>query len=187
MTLLFYILFVNNCSFESLVIYLREPNVIQITKQILDRIHLLCTMRHRSSPPALPQSPLEHVKVKVFLSAFMIVFHPHNVLENMSGKLEQALLKSAKQLMDQFQAIIHSLIGFSQKKKQQQQQSTPPPLYFNEIGHKLTKTFQQIFFNYLEAFNEWKVKSKFPFASFSLLYDMCPFFGLFCRFQMHKN
>ena len=67
-------------SFESLVVHLREKETIRIAKAMLQRVHLLCTLRHGSPPRALAP---ENVNVRVFLAGFMIAFRPTHVFESM--------------------------------------------------------------------------------------------------------
>jgi hypothetical protein len=94
-------------SFESLVVHLQEKETIRIAKAMLQRVHLLCTLRHGSPPRVLAP---ENVNVRVFLAGFMIAFRPTHVFESM-GELEGALLNAATPLMEKFQGIIHCLLG----------------------------------------------------------------------------
>ena len=136
-------------SFESLVVHLREKETIRIAKAMLQRVHLLCTLRHGSPPRALAP---ENVNVRVFLAGFMIAFRPTHVFESM-GELEGALLNAATPLMEKFQGIIHCLLGKTSGPSVAPQ---PLPRHFSEIQHALTDRFPFMLYDYLVRFKAWK-------------------------------
>ena len=137
-------------SFESLVVHLREKETIRIAKAMLQRVHLLCTLRHGSPPRALAP---ENVNVRVFLAGFMIAFRPTHVFESM-GELEGALLNAATPLMEKFQGIIHCLLGKTSSGPSVAPQ--PLPRHFSEIQHALTDRFPFMLYDYLVRFKAWK-------------------------------
>jgi hypothetical protein len=143
-------------SFESLVVHLREKETIRIAKAMLQRVHLLCTLRHGSPPRALAP---ENVNVRVFLAGFMIAFRPTHVFESM-GVLEGALLNAATPLMEKFQGIIHCLLGQASTTT-----STAQPQHFSEIRHALTDGFPFMLFDYLVRFKAWKASYHWPCVS----------------------
>jgi hypothetical protein len=136
------------CSFESLVVHLREKETICIAKAMLQRVHLLCTLSHGSPPRVLAP---ENVNVRVFLAGFMIAFRPTHVFESM-GELEGALLNAATPLMEKFQGIVHCLLGKASATSAPQ----PQPQHFSEIRHALTDRFPFMLYDYLVRFKAWK-------------------------------
>ena len=126
------------CSFENLVITLREKRVIAISKACLQRIHLLTTFRHGSPPRALAP---ENVNVRVFLAGYMIAYRSTHVFESM-GALEHALLDAATPLLEKFQQICSVI----REKKA-----------FSEVPHGLSCDFPTMLFEYLKRFKAWKV------------------------------
>ena len=128
------------CSFESLVVFLREKDTIAVTKACLQRIHLLCTFRHGSPSKALAP---ENVNVKVFLAGFMVAYRPTHVFESM-GALEQALLEAAAPLLTTFHNICACI-------------RSSPGRSFQDVPHELTRDFPAMLFEYLKRFKAWKV------------------------------
>jgi hypothetical protein len=126
------------CSFEDLVVYLRDKQVIATTKSCLWRIHQLVTSLHGS--PANALAP-DYVNVRVFLAGFMIAFRPTHVFESM-GQLEQSLYESALPLMTRFQSIVEHIVSRGS---------------FQQIPADLTHDFLPMIFEYLRRFNAWKV------------------------------
>lgn len=125
-------------SFEMLVSYLREKETIRITKNCLQRVHILTTLRHGSPPKALGS---ENVNVRVFLAAFMIAFKPTHVFDSM-GVLEQALFESAGPLLTKFQRIV---------------EATASSASFASVSSDVTFNFPLMLFEYFKRFKAWKV------------------------------
>ena len=69
-----------------------SKNRIAATKACLQHIHLLTTFRHGSPAPRV-RVP-EKVNVPVFLTGFMIAYHPTTRVFETMGALEQALFDS---------------------------------------------------------------------------------------------
>ena len=130
---------VRSISFESLVVLLREKPVIAATKSMLQRVHLLTTMRHGSPSAALAPA---NVNVRVFLAGFMIAYRPTHVFEAM-GKLEHELLEAATPLLRTFEAILTALRDNDGS--------------FAAVPHELTKDFPTLLYEYLKRFKAWKV------------------------------
>jgi hypothetical protein len=126
-------------SYESLVVHCRNQRVIAVTKACLQRIHLLCTVRHCSPSTAIAP---DNVNVRVFLAGFMIAYRPIHVFEEM-GALEDALLKAAMPLMTTFQTICDAF-------------RAAPRGSFQEVPHNLTKNMPTLLFEYLKCFHAWK-------------------------------
>ena len=127
-----------SCSFEALVVFLREKPIIAVTKAILQRVHMLSTFRHGSPKMALAPG---NVNVRVVLAAFMVAFRPTHVFEAMA-QLEQTLYESALPLVKKFEEIVKSIAinkGFS------------------GVPLDLTKDFALLLFEYLRNFKAWKV------------------------------
>lgn len=125
-------------SFEALVVYLREPHVIDTTRKCLQRVHLLCTSRH-GSPPA--QGIPETVNVRVFLAGYMIAIRPTHVFEGMSP-LAQSLYEATVPLVNAFEAITLAVVASGS---------------FQLVDPALTAGFPEMLFTYLTRFRAWKI------------------------------
>lgn len=128
---------VKSISFEALVVFLREKNIIAVSKACLQRIHCLCIRRHGT--PCRSLTP-EIVNVRVFLAAFMIAYRPTHVFESM-GELEQSLLESAGPLIEALEGICGSLRGQG----------------FASVPSTLTVGFTPMLFEFLKRFKAWKI------------------------------
>lgn len=128
------------CSFEDLIIFLREKRVINVTRAGLQRLHLLSTFRHGSPPAALTP---KNVNVKVFLAAYMIAYRPSHVFESI-GPLEKSLRKCAEPMLVTFERIAKLLIS-------------NPSFSFRDVPAELSKPFPMMIFEYLRSFKLWKV------------------------------
>ena len=124
-------------SFESLVVFLREKLTLRLTRECLQRIHMLAICRHG---PLTTQNGLlpENVSVRVFLAGFMIVYRPTHVFESM-GALEKALFDAAVPLFRAFGSVCASIRTSG------------------DVPHELTQDFQRLLFEYLKRFKAWKV------------------------------
>jgi len=131
---------VKSISFESLVTFLREKKVINVSKACLQRIHYLCTFRHGSPSKALEP---DRVNVRVFLAGFMIAYRPTHVFESM-GTLEQALYDATVPLIMTFEKICDALLASEGK-------------CFADVPFELTKDFPTLLYNFLQCFKAWKV------------------------------
>lgn len=125
-------------SFENLVVFLREKHTIFITKNCLQRIHMLSTFLHGC--PHLALTP-QTVNVRVFLAGFMIAFRPSHVFESM-GALEQSLFEAALPLMTNFQRIVECTAACGS---------------FQDVPRELTREFPSMLFEYLKRFKAWKI------------------------------
>ena len=131
---------VKSLSFEALVAYLREKDVVTLTKETLQRIHTKAVCLHGS--PKGMVAP-ESVNARVFLAAYMVAYRPTNVFEDM-GKLEKELLQAAVPLVETFEAIVTAVV--ESKKKS-----------FSDIAPELTAGFTMMLYKYLQCFKAWKV------------------------------
>ncbi len=120
------------------MLFLREQPTIRISKACLQRIHLLCTLRHGPLPQGLAPAS---VNVRVFLAGYMIAFRPTHVFESM-GTLELALLEAATSLLATFEQICESLKTHKA---------------FSKVPKEMTEPFQTLLLAYLRAFKAWKV------------------------------
>jgi hypothetical protein len=127
-----------SCSFEALVILLREKPVVKVTRNCVQRIHLCCTFLHGSPRKALDP---EHVNVRVVLAAYMIAGRPTHVFESM-GALEQSLYESALVLTTNFESLAK---GIAQTGA------------FHSANADLAESFPTVLFEYLKRFKAWKV------------------------------
>jgi hypothetical protein len=125
-------------SFEALVVHLRAPHIIDITRRFLQRVHLMCTFLH-GSPPA--QVAPETVNARVFLAGYMIAFRPSHVFEAMTP-LAQSLFEVTVPLVTNLEAIARSIVASGS---------------FQSVDRALTEGFTALLFNYLRCFRAWKV------------------------------
>ena len=136
---------VMSISFDELVSLLREKPVITAAKKCLQRIHLLSTFRHGSTPTG-GLAP-ENVNVRVFLAAYMISFRPTHVFESL-GTSQQAVIDAAKLLIASFEQICSSVIPKGDS------QNVPG---FHNVPLAFTEQFQTLLFEYMKRFKAWKV------------------------------
>jgi hypothetical protein len=129
---------VKSISFEHLVVFLREKEVIASTNNSLQRIHKLCISRHGSPPSASSGN----VNARVYLAAFMIAYRPTHVFESM-GALETALYDSAYPLTTRFQSILECIARVGGA--------------FQAVPVELTTGFLEMLHLYLDCFKAWKV------------------------------
>ena len=122
-------------SFDDLIVFLRNKEVIAVGKACLQRVHLSSTFRHRTLTRALAP---DSVNVRVFLAGYMIAYCPTHVFESM-GPLENALLEAAVPMLESFQTIIDAV-----RNSPQRNFSSAPP--------ELTRDFPEQLFEYLRRF-----------------------------------
>ena len=89
------------CSYEDLLSFIINKEVIAVSKACLQRVHLSLACRHRTQPQA--QAP-ENINTQVFLAGYLVLYHTSQVFEHM-GALENALVEAAVPLMERFQHI----------------------------------------------------------------------------------
>ena len=131
--------YVKEISFETLVVHLRDKPVIQASKNLIQRLHLLCAFRH-GTPAGFNGN---NVNVRVVLAAYMIAYRPTHVFESM-GQVETDLVVSAKTMLATLESITQTLMKSVGKR-------------FAEVPAVLTKNFQTIMFDYLKSFKAWKI------------------------------
>ena len=130
---------VKSISFEALVVFLREKHIIKVSKDALQRIHILCCNRHGT--PSKTLADPSSINVRVFLAAYMIAYRPTHVFESM-GSLEQALLESAIPLLEAYDKICRSILSEG---------------CFAKTPSSITANFTTLLFEYLKRFKAWKV------------------------------
>lgn len=131
---------IRDMSFDGLIEFLRNRVTIATTKACLERIQRLAIQRH-----GLPESVVlcESVNVRVFLSGWMIAFHPSKVFESI-GALERALFNATGPLLTAFEAILTHV-------------SKSPGHTFAEVPPNLTADFPTLLFDFVAKFRAWKV------------------------------
>lgn len=125
------------CSFEALVIFLREKSTITAAKALLMRVHHVTTILHGTPPNAV-----ESVNVRVFLAMFMIAIRPTHVFEDING-LERALMDASHRLLGCFESIISQLLARN--------------FTISNVDFTLRSSFAALLFDYLTKFKAWKV------------------------------
>ena len=126
------------CSFEALVVFLREKPIVAVARNCVQRIHLSCTFLYGSPRAALLP---EHVNVRVVLAAYMIAGRPTHVFESM-GVLEQALYESALVLTTNLERLARSIAQTGN---------------FHLANANLAESFPTVLFEYLKRFKAWKI------------------------------
>lgn len=128
--------YIESIKFESIVVFLREPNIVVASKACLQRIYKLCILQHGSS------NILENINVRMFLASLMIVYHPTHVFEEINT-LEKSLFESSKKMLTIFQNIC-KIIQLSTNHS------------FRDVPYEMSKDFMTMIFEYMKCFNEWK-------------------------------
>lgn len=124
-------------SYSELVTILLNPNVVKCTKACLQRIHLLCSIRHRDLPIYKPEA----VNVRIFLAGYMMAFHPTSVFESSMGDRETAVFDASTKLFPLFQSILDKVSDNGA---------------FSDAESTLTEQFLPLLFQYLRSFEVWK-------------------------------
>ena len=128
-------------SFELLPLSLRDESLVAITKECLQRIHLLSTIAYGS-----PIDSSENINVRTFLTSYAIAYHTSDVFESM-GAVEKELFNIALSLTTKFENICNEIISIKYN-------------YFEEIPQELTKNFSNILFEYFNKFKAWHIPDK---------------------------
>ncbi|CAO3620654.1 unnamed protein product [Cunninghamella blakesleeana] len=110
-------------NFHSLSQLLRQQNVLSITGKLLNRV--------------LGYQDNRYNKSRVFLSSYMIVMCPHDILQKSYGSDESVLIESAKQLLHRFE------------------------IWANYPRKRQTKlAFVDTWYKFYKLFHEWKEKDR---------------------------
>ncbi|KAF2085875.1 Tcp11-domain-containing protein [Saccharata proteae CBS 121410] len=122
---------VHESSFEDIQALLADQKVVSITANVLT------LFRMQSSEGPIGDDP---AAVRTFLSAYLILGHPADVLNSKDGELEQDLIKKAKDLVIHFEDTL-SKLSISNR-------FTPPPTQLETVllAHGAFET----------AFTDWK-------------------------------
>lgn len=124
-------------SFAQLVVHLRDENVIRATQQCFYRLHLLAIYSKISPYGGHANSK---VNTRVILAAYMVVYHPTSVFEQM-GELETTLCEAAGNLLRGFNAIMTCIAQHGS---------------FFAVPAALIEPFSGDIFAFLNAFQAWK-------------------------------
>jgi hypothetical protein len=127
-----------SCSFEALVVFLREKPIVKVARNCVQRIHFCCNSLHGAPRKALEP---ESVNVRVVLAAYMIAGRPTHVFESM-GALEQSLYESALVLTANLESLARSIAQTG---------------CFHLVNADLAESFSTVLFEYLKRFKAWKV------------------------------
>ena len=118
--------------------FLRETPIIAVTKRCLQRIHNLAIQRHGLFVDAMTPCC---INVRVFLSAYLIVFKTRHVFEQMA-KSERNVFRSAVQMLLSFESILKCIKANHS---------------FQDVDKDVSLKFQPLLFEYLRDFKLWKV------------------------------
>ena len=128
------------CSFEQLLVRLREADVLCAAKLFINRLYKLCTHRHDTQNPGTDGN--KRVNIRVVLAAFMIYFRPTHVFETMDpGSLEHSLFDAAKALVDHLESIIECISANES---------------FRDVPVEVSVRFEPLLTQYLRSFKAWK-------------------------------
>jgi T-complex protein 11 len=122
--------------FDQLVLRLRDPKVIERTRNCLQRIHARCISQHGSGANQPPS-----INVRVFLAGFLIAHKRENVFESLTGRKELSLYSAAVPLLQSFRYMVDHL-------------SARP---WQTLNKKITSQFHDQLCLYMEKFKDWKV------------------------------
>lgn len=89
-------------SFEKLLLFLQEKEVLHITRACLQRLHLRCTVLH---PAVVQTSMLKSINVREFLAAFLLVHWKSKMFDNFDD-LEASVYDAAVAMTDGLHALV---------------------------------------------------------------------------------
>lgn len=112
---------------DDLVTKLRNPDLVSASEFVLKRVHSISGSKIESKPNVF----------RVFLSGYMIAYHPSSIFESV-GPLEQALLDASTPMIDSFERICGEVV--LQRK----------------ALREIVAEFPRVFKKYLECFEGWK-------------------------------
>jgi hypothetical protein len=128
--------------FDELVIFLRKKETIRLAMALLRSFHQRAQLvhEHEGTADRLPSGD-GLVNVRVFLAVYMIVIFTSKVFESV-GELENALIKSGRRLMANFELMI---VQFTSRNHE-----------FCKINANAVTSLLPSLFDYLRKFKEWK-------------------------------
>jgi hypothetical protein len=121
---------------------INKQEVLAISKACLQRIHRLCIALHGDEVLVRPL-PLPEVKVRVFLSAYMIAYRPSHVFGAIDTPARRLMEATTPML-----AVFHRILDYLSKEE----------YAFCKVPRALTKAFPRLFAAYMETFKTWKVQ-----------------------------
>lgn len=124
-------------SFNQLMNHLRDKNVIRATQRCFCRVHCLAVFS-RLSPRVVTVERV--VNIRVIMAAYMIVYHPDSVFEQIR-ELETDLSEAAANMLRGFNAIIELLCEHGN---------------FALVPAALVAPFPADVVDFLDAFDAWK-------------------------------
>jgi len=127
-------LIVAQCRFDDLTRFLRQESTVTFSKKCVERIHRLCVLKH-----GCPAE--ENVNVRVFLSAYMIAYFPHEVFDRME-QIEKDLISVTMPLIEVFERICGAI---SESRN------------FCDTPSEMTESFPALLLAYMRQFKVWKV------------------------------
>jgi hypothetical protein len=120
-------------------VHLRLPEVVEVAKRLLLRLHTLCDRRHGTPPPSGSGNV---IRVRVFMAAFLIAIYPDNCLEG-DGVPEREVLEISSQLYIRFERIARVLVGNKGD--------------FRLVSSSMTRDFVPMLFQFFQRFDAWKL------------------------------
>ena len=112
---------------DDIVTKLRNPDLVSASEFVLKRVHIISGSKIENKPNVF----------RVFLSGYMIAYHPSSIFESV-GPLEQALLDASTPMIDSFERICGEVV--LQRK----------------ALREIVAEFPRVFKKYLECFEGWK-------------------------------
>ena len=125
--------------FDELVVLLRRPNVVAAASRCLRPVFAAC-LRVNSLAVENYADPAR-INPRVFLSAYMVAYHPTSVFEQI-GALEQAVLDASGPMLRTFEDICQRLREGAA---------------FDDLPNVLTLAFADMLMSYIRHFQAWKV------------------------------
>jgi hypothetical protein len=119
-----------------LVVFLREPRLINVTRLFLERIHMLNALLHHPES-GTPNPP----NVRVFLASFMIAYKQPHVFEEIK-ELETALIESATVFVELVERIARLILKQGS---------------FSNLPKDATANFSACLHKFFRDFNAWKI------------------------------
>lgn len=132
---------IKSISYESLVVFLKEKQILSASKVLFQRIHKLCILRHGNN-----NTSIKIVNIGEYLVAFIIACH-HNYVFQEINTLENALIEVSIQMLTTFENICN-IIHTSAKHN------------FQDVPYEFTKDFIEILSKYLKYLREWKISDE---------------------------
>lgn len=125
---------IKDLTFDELYLFLKDKEVINITKKCLDRIHLIYNYLYPNS------INIKNLKLGMYISAYMIVYKTSYIFEKMN-KIDQELYNSSLIFIQMFEKICNKILNSNNK----------------NIYKELPNNFNFILFDHSEKFLKWQI------------------------------